>query len=62
MYNSYLMKVTSVFTRQKGPIMINSLGPYSSPSCFVAIKSWSQASNQKLLCPDHMFFPVWHNT
>lgn len=41
MHNSYLIKVTSVFTSQKGPIVINSLGPYSSPGFSVAIKSWS---------------------
>lgn len=62
MYNGYLMKVTSVFTRQKGPMMINSLGPYSSPSCLVSIKSWRQASNQKLLCPCHVISPLWNIT
>lgn len=62
MYNSYLMKVTSVFTWQKGPTTINSLGSHNTPRCFVTIKSWSQASNQNLLCLDRMFFPLWNIT
>lgn len=62
MYTSYLMKVTSVFTWQKGLATINSLGSHNTPSCFVTIKSWSQASNQNLLCLDRMFFPLWNIT
>lgn len=62
MYNSYLIKVTSVFTRQRASIKINSLGLYSCPGSSVAVKPWSRASNQNHRCPDHMFLPLYDIT